>query len=143
MSSGRAHNSRSTSSCISRELEQRPIALLVAFHVFPQSSLAASISAFHGTNCRQIGTWLTPSILNVGAASEETTQPLDLQVLQALFRTRTGDPLLTMNVRRGSIHAGFGLTVPLRLARKPPRIAAFCGPVRPWCDHGYTALPPA
>jgi hypothetical protein len=28
----------------------------------------------------------------------------------------------------------FGSTVPLRSARESPHIAAFCSPVRPWCD---------
>jgi hypothetical protein len=30
--------------------------------------------------------------------SDQTTEAMDLQVFQALFRTRTGDPLLTMEV---------------------------------------------
>jgi hypothetical protein len=33
-----------------------------------------------------------------GVAPVQATEVVDLQVLQALFRTRTGDPLLTMEV---------------------------------------------
>jgi integrase len=39
-----------------------------------------------------------------------------------------------MNVRRGSIHAGFGSTVGLGVPRRSPRFAAICMTVRPWCD---------
>jgi hypothetical protein len=59
-----------------------------------------------------------------------------LRGVRALSRTRTADPLLTMNVRRGPIHAGFGSTVRLCASRWSPRVVAFLTFVRPWCDLG-------
>jgi hypothetical protein len=41
---------------------------------------------------------------------------------------------LTMNVRRGSIHAGFRVAVRVHGRRETPRFVAFCKVVRPWCD---------
>jgi hypothetical protein len=49
---------------------------------------------------------------------------------KALFRTRTGDPLLTMNVRRGSAHAGLRVAVRAGLCVSPvvasPRLTRPC-----------------
>jgi hypothetical protein len=70
------------------------------------------------TKSLQIALLVTPSVLTNGAASSQATQVADLQDFQALFRTRTGDPLLTMNVRRGSIHAGS------RVVARAPRCRA-------------------
>jgi hypothetical protein len=39
-----------------------------------------------------------------------------------------------MNVRRGSIHAGFRWTLLLRVRRGSPPLAALFAAVRPWCD---------
>jgi hypothetical protein len=39
-----------------------------------------------------------------------------------------------MNVRRGSIHAGFRLPGPFRVRREPSRLVAASITVRPWCD---------
>jgi hypothetical protein len=58
---------------------------------------------------------------------------------RALSRTRTGDRLLTMNVRRGSIHAGFRVVARVRRCREYPRFVPFCMAVRPWCDLAATA----
>src|SRR5919199_320920 len=52
----------------------------------------------------------------------------------SLRRTRTVDPLLTMNVRRGPIHAGPGVAVRVCRYRRSPRLVAFCAVVRPWRD---------
>jgi hypothetical protein len=48
--------------------------------------------------CLQINNLLTPSILSSGPVPKQATEVADFQGLQALFRTRTGDPLLTMEV---------------------------------------------
>jgi hypothetical protein len=42
--------------------------------------------------------------------------------------------LLTMNVRRGSIHAGLRVVARVRRCREYPRFVAICIAVRPWCD---------
>jgi hypothetical protein len=50
--------------------------------------------------------------LGLSNATGQATQLARLQgFMQALFRTRTGDPLLTMNVRRGPTHAGLLVAV--------------------------------
>ena len=58
--------------------------------------------------------------------------------LQALYRSPLTDsnrrPLLTMNVRRGSIHAVFRVAVLVAFTRPSPVIGASCKRVRPWCD---------
>ena len=46
----------------------------------------------------QIAYVLTPSIITTWVAPKQATRQRDLQGIQALFRTRTGDPLLTMEV---------------------------------------------
>jgi hypothetical protein len=55
---------------------------------------------------------------------------------RVVFCSANADPTrddlrLTMNVRRGSIHAGFGLVVPVFAPRKASDVAAFCMGVRP------------
>src|SRR4029453_9485618 len=42
--------------------------------------------------------------------------------------------LLTMNVRRGSIHAGLRVAARSLVCRRSPRVVAFVTAVRPWCD---------
>jgi hypothetical protein len=66
--------------------------------------------------------------------STDNTNRLICRDFKALFRTRTGDPLLTMNVRRGPTHAGLRVVARARSCRESPRFAAFCMAVRPWCD---------
>src|SRR5918994_7554718 len=51
---------------------------------------------------------------------------------RALLRTRTADLLLTMNVRRGSIHAGFRVVARDSACRWPAKMVASCVSVRLW-----------
>src|SRR5437667_5564941 len=45
-----------------------------------------------------------------------------------------------MNVRRGSICAGFGSTMGLRVPRRLPIFVAFCAVLRPWRDRARRLL---
>jgi hypothetical protein len=52
--------------------------------------------------CLLISIWATPSILIFWFVTAEATEEVNLQGFQALFRTRTGDPLLTIEQRGGN-----------------------------------------
>jgi hypothetical protein len=65
----------------------------------------------------QIAVLMTLSVTTHRAASPQATQVAELQDFQALFRTRTGDPLLTMNVRRGPTHADLCVAGRVRACR--------------------------
>jgi hypothetical protein len=100
--------------------------------VFPHDSLSRTESASGSQTPLQFGDSLTPSINVSSSMLEQATQVADLQVLQALFRTRTGDPLLTIKVQgqRVATHGnGFGLFV--RFLSLP-----VLRPVATGCNHG-------
>jgi hypothetical protein len=65
---------------------------------FPHHSLGSAIQRSRPQKSLQFGFSLTPSMTISCGESDQTTEAMDLQVFQALFRTRTGDPLLTMEV---------------------------------------------
>jgi hypothetical protein len=65
--------------------------------------------------------------------SAQTTRNADLQVFSSSLTDSNRRPLLTMNVRRGSIYAA-SVVVQVVVARTYPAIAASCAGVRPWCD---------
>jgi hypothetical protein len=87
--------------------------------VFPQSSLVPRMAVLRAEEGLQIRCLVTPSILTSCAVSEQTTQVPHLQVFQALFRTRTGDPLLTMEVFGGTGGHGRALAITFFLQIEP------------------------
>ena len=66
--------------------------------MIPHSSLRSDLSAELGDKMPAISILGDPSIPTSWVTANQATQVAYLQVLQALFRTRTGDPLLTMEV---------------------------------------------
>jgi hypothetical protein len=66
--------------------------------VFPHGSFDARAVGLPAEKRLQMDTDLTLPITKARVVSDATTSAPDLQKSQALFRTRTGDPLLTMEV---------------------------------------------
>jgi hypothetical protein len=93
----------------------------------PPSTRRANLQGLFRYQCLKQTPW--PSVWRCSSVSTLKTEGVDLQVLQALFRTRTGDPLLTMERLRQPMAThgnGSRLFSPLPRRSDLPLIATGC-----------------